>query len=319
MADQNQYHWVEVKIKCDGELAEALAEVLGRFVSNGVVMESITEYNPHTKENEPVGGMIVSGYLAVNEQLEEKKQKLAEALWHLGQIAPIPEPSYQPIEDQNWMEAWKVHYQPLRIGKNILIMPAWMDPKPDEKRLVIRINPAMAFGTGTHPTTQLCLQLLERHFAGSGEVIDVGCGSGILSIAALQMGAAHVVAVDVDGQSVISTLENAAINHIQPERLEVGKGSVEAIRSGQFSIQKAPLVMVNILATIILRLFEQNLGELVAEDGILLLSGILEHQQTDILTAAQSAGFTLIDCITESDWVSLALKKTEPGASNAAG
>ena len=311
MVEINQYHWVEVKIECDGELAEALAEVLGRFVSNGVVVESVTRYNPDTKENEPVGGMIVSGYLGIDDELEVKKHQLEEALWHLGQITPIPEPTYQLIKDQNWMEAWKQHYNPIAIGKNTLIMPAWMDPKPGEKRLVVRINPAMAFGTGTHPTTQLCLQMLERHFTGASNIIDVGCGSGILSFAAIKMGSGHVLAVDVDSQSVTATLENASLNDITLDHLEVGKGSVEDILAGQFSIREAPLVMVNILATIILRLFEQDLGSLVSEGGILLLSGILENQSADILKAAESAGFTLVDQIMDADWVSLAMRRRE--------
>jgi len=307
---QKEVHWIQVKIRCDGELAEALAEVLGRFVSNGVVIESVTRYNERTKEHEPTEEVFVYGFLGVDEHIEEKQQKLEEALWHMSQIAHIPKPIYTPIQDKNWMEAWKKHYHPIPIGDHLLIMPAWKEPKPEEKRIIIRINPAMAFGTGTHPSTQLCLRLLERHFQSGTQVIDVGCGSGILSIAALKMGADHVLAVDVDNQAVIASRENAEINDLQPAALETGKGSVEAILEGHFSIKNAPLVMVNILASIILQLFDQGLGLLVSEGGVLLLSGILEPQLPDVLSAANAAGFTLIDQLWDQDWVSLAMRMT---------
>ncbi len=305
-----QARWTEVKIASDGELAEALAEVLGRFVSNGVVVESETRFNASTQENEPTGGMIVYGYLPVDDALEDKRQQLEQALWHLGQITPLPPVTYRPVQDEDWMAAWKVHYQPIRIGENLLVMPAWKSPAPDEARLVVRINPAMAFGTGTHPTTQLCLRLLERHFNPGSDVIDVGCGSGILTIAALKMGAARALAVDVDSQAVKSTLENAALNDVTSATLEAGKGSVEEILTGRFTFQNAPLVLVNILAPVIVRLFGQGLGGLVADGGILLLSGILADQEADVRQAAEAAGFSLVERLTDEDWVSLAMEKT---------
>jgi ribosomal protein L11 methyltransferase len=306
---KDQVHWIEVKIECDSELAEALAEVLGRFVSHGVVVESLTRFNPETQENEPTGGLSISGYLAVDEAFESKRQKLEEALWHLSQIAPVPDPEYRPIKDENWMEAWKAHYHPIPVGKILLIMPAWVQPKGNEGRIVIRINPAMAFGTGTHPTTQLCLSLLEKHIQPGVNVIDVGCGSGILSIAALKLGAVHALAVDVDSQAAAATLENAEINDLTPGSLEAGQGSVKEILSNQFAIQTAPLVMVNILANVILDLFGQNLAALVQPGGTLLLSGILAPQEEDVLQLAEKEGLMRIERLTEGDWVSLALQK----------
>ncbi len=309
---KNQVHWIEVKIECDGELAEALSEVLARFVSHGVVVEALTCFIPKTQENEPTGKLSVSGYLAVDEELESNRQKLEEALWHLSQITPISKPKYKPIKDKNWMEAWKDHYHPVPVGENLLIMPSWHKIKAAEARTVIRINPAMAFGTGTHPTTQLCLRLLERFIQPGIQVIDVGCGSGILSIAAIKLGAAHVLSVDTDKQSVTSTLENAEINGLTPGVLEAGQGSVNEILSDQFAIQTAPLVMVNILAKVIIKLFGQGLAGLVQQGGILLLSGILAPQEEEVLQYAQKAGFQSLDRITDGDWVSLAMTKHKP-------
>ena len=309
----NSIHWIEVRLTTDGESAEALADVLGRFVSKGVVIESITRFNPRTEENEPTGGVAVVGYLAADEHLEGKRRQLEEALWHLGQITPIPQPDFTPIQDQNWMAAWQQHYHPVPLGEHILVMPAWIEPDQGESRNVVRIDPALAFGTGTHPSTQLCLRLLEQHLQPREAVIDVGCGSGILSIAALKLGAVHALAVDTDSQAVRATRENAAINQLSPEQLETGQGSVKEILAGQFSIQQAPLVVVNILAKVIINLLEGGLAGLVEQgDGTLLLSGILTDQVDNVLRTAQEAGFSLFEQLRDGDWVSLAMKKHNP-------
>jgi len=306
---EDKTHWMQVKIQTDGEIAEALAEVLGRFISEGVVVESLTKFNTYTQENEPTGEVTVSGYLKVDGALETKKQAIEQALWHLSQISPIPQPEYTLVKDQDWMSAWKQHYNPIPLGESLLVLPAWQEPKAGEQRHIIRINPAMAFGTGTHPTTKLCLRLLEKILQPGMNVIDVGCGSGILSIAALKMGANHVIAVDTDEQAITSTLENAELNHISSSDLELGEGSIKEILSGQFTHQQAQLVMVNILAPILIRLFEQGLEKTVQEDGILLLSGILDHQEKDVLEAAKNAGFSVIQKLSDEDWVSFALRK----------
>lgn len=306
---QKKIHWREIKIQVNSELAEALAEVLGRFVSGGVVVQAVTRFNSHTQENEPTGEVLISGYLLVDEKLAANQQKIEEALWHLSQIEPIPRPQYADIQDQDWMKAWKEHYSPIEIGEKMLVMPAWQELQAGESRSVIRINPAMAFGTGTHPTTQLCMRLMEKHLTQGTRVIDIGCGSGILSIAALKLGAKNVIAVDVDGQAIDSTKENAILNGISSTTLEIGKGSVKEILSGQFSYDHASLVMVNILASIILRLFEQGLADIVTKDGMLLLSGILIHQEEEIMDTAQQKGFKLVSRLSDGDWVSVALRK----------
>lgn len=310
--DNHKAQWIEVKIRTNGELAEALAEVLGRFVSNGVVVEAVTRQNPHTLEHEPTGQFDVSGYLTVDSGLAERRQKLEEALWYLGRITPIPEPVYSPVQDQNWMASWKKHYKPVPIGKTILVLPAWKEPAPDEQRLLVRINPAMAFGTGTHPSTQLSLLMMEAYLQPGKPVIDVGCGSGILSIVALKMGAPHALAVDIDGQALDSTRENAGLNKIESSQLEIGKGSVEEIQTGRFDLSQAPFVLVNILAPIIIRLFGQGLADLIRPGGMIFLAGILDHQAEDVLAAACAAGLHLVDQLEIEDWVGLVMKKPAP-------
>jgi len=299
----DEARWLEVSMTLNSEMAEAVAEVMARFVANGVVVESGVVYNDAEDEGTPVEPVRVYGYLPIDAGLEEKRQRLTEALWHLGQIQELPSPTYRTIADEDWMAVWKQHYHPIQIGERLLILPAWMEQTPPE-RVAVRIDPSMAFGTGTHPTTQLCLQMLEKHLNPGEDIIDVGCGSGILSIAALKLGARHALAVDIDELAIRSTLENAATNEVA-DRLECGTGSVTEIIQGQFSIANAPVVLANILAPVILRLFEAGLTQLVASGGRLILSGILDEQVPDVEVVAARHGLTLSEKRNMEDWVVL--------------
>src|SRR5512137_2134365 len=187
-------NWLEVSLTVNGELAEAVADVLARFAPNGVTTEQAVTFVHDEDEGTPIGPITVRAYLPADACMEERRHKLEESLFYLGMIQPLPVPVFTPLPDQNWMEAWKERYKPIPIGRKLIIVPAWLE-SPDEKRIPIRIDPGMAFGTGTHPTTQLCLEFVEALSPGSGaagqlpfSVIDVGCGSGILSIAALKLG-----------------------------------------------------------------------------------------------------------------------------------
>ncbi|NPV57658.1 MAG: methyltransferase domain-containing protein, partial [Anaerolineae bacterium] len=170
------------------------------------------------------------------------------------------------------------------------------------------IDPSMAFGTGTHPTTQLCLAMVERHLQPGVMAIDIGCGSGILSIAAVKLGAAGALAVDIDPDSVKATQQNAEMNGVI-EKLQIGQGSVNEVLEGRYDTHKAPLVLVNILAPVILRLFNVGLADLVTPGGLLVLSGILADQEQGVLAEAVWKGFSLVDRDQLKDWVVLVLKK----------
>lgn len=299
--------WLEVSMTVDGELAEAISEVLDRFVSNGVVIESGVKYNDAEDEGTPYGPVRIYGYLAIDEGIEERRQRLLEALYFLGRIQPLPEPAFRTIEDEDWMAAWKKHYRPIQIGKRLLILPAWIE-REDPGRVAVKIDPSMAFGTGTHPTTQLCLEMVEEYIRPGLDVIDVGCGSGILSVAALKLGAGHALGVDIDNAAVISSRENAAANGVL-DQLEVGIGSVSELLTGQYSLRQAPLVLANILAPVIIRLFEAGLADLVAPGGILILSGILDSQAAEVLAAAEARGLKHLHTRQQGDWVAIALGK----------
>jgi len=299
----NRLNWLEVSLNVNGELAEAVADVLARFAPNGVVVENGVYFKDADDPGTSLDIVNVRAYLPVDDQLEETRQRLEEALWYLGSIQPLPDAVFTPIADQNWMEAWKEHYKPIPVGEKLIIVPAWLE-SPDATRIPIRIDPGMAFGTGTHPTTQLCLELLEKYVAPGEDVIDVGCGSGILSIGALKLGAGRALAVDIDQASVDATHENAEANGIRSGLL-VGLGSVDELLANNFEFQQAPLVMANILANILIRLFEGGMGKLVSKNGVLILSGILEEQADKVTRVAVEHGFNLIEKRQIGDWVAL--------------
>ncbi len=286
----------------DGELAEAVADVFARFAPNGVMTEQGVGFTSEEDEGTPAGPITVRAYLPTDERLEETRQKLEESLYYLGMIQPLPAPTYKPIADQNWMEAWKERYRPIPIGKKLIIVPVWME-SPDASRLPIRIDPGMAFGTGTHPTTQLCLDLLEESLPPHGKVIDVGCGSGILSVAALKLGAQQALGVDIEAEAICNSRENAVNNGIPSEAFWVGLGSVAEIKEGKFPFSQASLVVANILAPVLIRLLDAGLADLLTPPGTLILSGILAHQAADVIAAAQRYGLHLVEKRQMGDWV----------------
>jgi ribosomal protein L11 methyltransferase len=179
---------------------------------------------------------------------------------------------------------------------------------PDPNRIAIKIDPGMAFGTGTHPTTQLCLELMEKERVTRHPslVIDIGCGSGILSIAALKLGTSFALGVDIDADSILNARENANTNQIGDE-LILSVGSVQEVLAGRFPFRKAPLVVANILAPVIIRLFDAGLTELIEEGGVIILSGILQEQAQNVIEAAQAKGLKLNRQKQMGDWVALTM------------
>lgn len=306
--------WLRIALEVEPELAEAVSEVLARHIPGGVAIESTAIEAQPEDEGRPVGLLRVLGYIPNDAQLEERRAQIEQGLRYLALIQPLPQPSYTPVEEQNWMEAWKQHYQPLTIGKRLHIVPAWQPVRAGGGRVagdnavIVRIEPGMAFGTGVHPTTQLCLQLVEEFLQPGNDVIDIGCGSAILAIAAMKLGARRALGVDIDAQALQNARLNAELNEVE---VEIGSGSVAEVLAGEYLLSEAQLVLVNILAPVLARLLGDGLARLLAPGGVLILSGVLAEQEAALRTALDAAGLHLAAEKRSGDWVAFAARRIE--------
>ncbi len=304
-------YWLEVSVITDGEGAEAVAEVLRPFAyQNGVAMEQLgDEGSPDPNKMETA--VAVKLYLPHTEDTPATRHRIEEILYHMGRMYPLPPPTFRKLEKKDWAEAWKEHYHPFRIGKKIWIQPSWIDfdemqndENVQEGDVVLVLDPGMAFGTGTHPTTQMCLQALEKIVKPSDSLFDVGTGSAILAIAAAKLGACPLLGIDIDQVAIDASLDNAKQNGVA-DSIEFKMAVLTDI-----PIQKWDIVVVNILAPVIINLLDNDqLMAYVADDGHLILSGIVDSQMEGVETAVVRAGGIVKERLLIRDWVSYVVAK----------
>ncbi|GAP62086.1 ribosomal protein L11 methyltransferase [Ardenticatena maritima] len=299
--------WLEVSLEgVDGEGVEAVWEHFQHYTHGSPVIEEIRE-TAHGPLPEP--RLAVRGYIPDTPNGLEAVQKLREAIWHLSMIYPLPEVQVRPLHEKDWTEAWKQHYHRQRVGERLVIAPAWDTTPPAEDEIVIFIDPGMAFGTGQHPSTQLVLRLLEAECQPGMRVYDVGCGSGILSIAAAKLGASQIDAVDIDAVAVEATCENAERNNVPcgpdtREGIRVATGSIETF-AGPYD-----LILINILAEIIVGLLPHVPARL-APGGRAILAGIIAEREPLVLDALRLHGLHVVRRETMGDWVGLVIAANE--------
>lgn len=293
--------WIEIALSVDGEAAEAIAELLQRFGHQGVSVEQEGILPDRYDEGEvpPARRLTVRAYIPADERATEAKLQLERALGHMRLMYPMPIPVYTIVHEEDWAEAWKAHYHPVRLGRRLVIRPRWIELETSPDDVVLALDPGMAFGTGTHPTTQLCLEALEDLMQPGLRVLDLGCGSGILAIAAAKLGAAQVLALDLDPIAVRTTQENAQSNGAA-DRIIAQEGSLESVIT---SARRFDLVVVNILAKVIIAMCDQRLGDTVRPGGRAIFSGIIETQAEEVETALRKTGLEPVGRRQESDWV----------------
>jgi ribosomal protein L11 methyltransferase len=298
--------WLEISVRVDGEAAEAVCELFNRLYRNGEgAGNAVIEADGYNARGELVDtSVVVKTYVPLDQRLDEVRQRIEEGLWHLGRIYPIPEPGFRELAPEDWANAWKAHFHPLRIGSRLVIKPSWREWQAAPGDAVIELDPGMAFGTGLHPTTRLCLTLLEHYLRPAMRVLDQGSGSGILSLAAIKLGAASVHARDVDVAAVRATQENAERNGVA-DRIQVTLGSLPT--DGQYD-----LILCNILAHVIINLLEQGLADRLTAGGILIASGIIDSQADDVVAAMTARGLRMRERQSEGDWVALAAQPVLP-------
>ena len=293
--------WLEVSVQVDGEAAEAVSEVFNRYGHGGAVIEEAI-----SGTGEAVGGTLtVKVYLPFENGQAAGQREIEEALWYLSQLYPIPIPRFHHLSEEDWAHAWRKHYQVLRVGQRIVVKPSWQAyiPQPDD--VVIELDPGMAFGTGLHPSTRLCLVALEGHVAPDMKVLDVGTGSGILAITAARLGAGPVLALDIDPIAVKTARANVAANEVEHVvRVELGSWPTLESHDGAFDI-----VLVNILAETIVELLNEGLVRCLKEAGLIVVSGIIESRQAMVVEALRAQSVDIVERLQEKDWVTLVGRK----------
>jgi ribosomal protein L11 methyltransferase len=293
--------WLQVSVAVDAEIAEAVADVMSRFAPGGVAIEVQGESIPLAG-----GTVTVKAYLPSGPDTSRVRKQMEEALWHLGQISPIPAPSFSTVVEEDWADAWKEHFYPVRIGERIVVKPTWREFEAAQDDIVLEMDPGMAFGTGLHPTTQMCLLTLEERIEPGMRVLDLGTGSGILALAAAKLGAAAVLALDTDPVAVAAAQENVQRNGVA-QRVTVACGSLDQ------ATDTFHLVAVNILAKVIIALAQEGLAKRVKPGGQWVAAGIIESQVGDVVAALEAAGLKLTAQRQISDWVTLIGQKPHEG------
>lgn len=309
--------WSEISILTTNEAVEPISNILHEAGASGVVIEDplelekeredqfgeIYQLNPDDYSEE---GVIVKAYLSVNSFLGETVDEIKEAINNLiiyNIDIGLNKVSISEVNEEEWATAWKKYYNPVKISEKFTIVPTWEDYTPvNTDELIIELDPGMAFGTGTHPTTVMCIQALERTVQPGDRVVDVGTGSGVLSIAAAKLGAGKVEAMDLDDVAVQVAKLNLKLNKVHDVATISQNNLLDGVAEG------ADIVVANILAEVILR-FADDAGKVVKNGGYFITSGIIQQKKEVVKDAMINAGFEIEEIISMEDWVAIISKK----------
>jgi ribosomal protein L11 methyltransferase len=305
--------WLELSVEADVEAVEAISEILGRVAPGGTSVEPGFELTDEGlgARIDPARPATVRAYVPARDPavVERAVATTTEALGHLQAfgLRPIGELRTRRVDEADWAEAWKAHFPVLRVGRRLVVRPTWRRHRRDPGDVVLALDPGMAFGTGLHPTTRLCLAAIEaladRGVLKGARVLDVGCGSGILAIAAVRLGAARALGVDTDPIAVEATEANARRNRVA-RRIRARPGSVP---SGE---PPFAVVLANLIAGVLVPLAPILRDELLP-GGRLLASGIFIDREGEARGAFEGAGLDVVGRSSEGDWV--ALEAARPG------
>ena len=308
--------WLEVAVNTAPDKLDEVCAKLTAAGMDGLVIEDEGEFLRFLEQNKQYWDYVdqelldkMKGVTRVKFYVtddEDGKKQLAQYTHGLGW-----EYTVTPLSDNDWAYSWQKYYKPLEIGTRLYVVPQWMrdDPVPDG-RVPFYLNPGLTFGTGSHASTQLCLEGVEEHTKAGRAVLDLGCGSGILSIAALCLGAGDAVAVDIDPKAVDVAYENAALNGIGTDRYTVRAGNVlsDAALARELSQRQYHLVLANIVADVIIPL-APHVPSLLEEDGVFLCSGIIDTRAHEVEDALRNVGLKLTRKREKNGWVALEATK----------
>lgn len=311
--------WMEVQIATTLEAEEAVINLFYDIGAKGVVIES--GENLLVVESDPTVNYIddsilnmdpetsyVRGYFPKNDEFDEAMHQLITGIKKLPSYGLNPggcELSITEMEEEDWANSWKKYYRPTKIGKAIVVKPTWESYKPAEDEIIVNMDPGMAFGTGTHETTQLCVMALEKYMKKDDRVYDIGCGSGILSIVAAELGARKVTGVDFDPVAVDAAVANVKLNNMS-KKIKIAKGNLlDVIPKGQ----EADLIISNILAEAIIEL-TASIRPYLKDNGYFISSGIIHERLGAVVTQLKANHFEVIKIETMGEWNAVAARKT---------
>ncbi len=311
--------WSELSIHTKNEAVEAISNILHEAGASGVVIEDSAEFaKPRedqygeiyalNEEDFPKDGVIVKAYLSESSFLNETVEEIKAAITNLTNFnIDIGENvvSIVEVNEEDWATAWKQYYHPVKISERFTIVPTWEDYTPvSTDELIIELDPGMAFGTGTHPTTVMCLQGLEKVVHEGDTVIDIGTGSGVLSIGAALLGAKSVHALDLDEVAVRSAQENIVLNKVD-HKVSVFHGNLlDTVK------EPADVVVANILAEIIMS-FTDDAFSIVKPGGLYVTSGIIGAKRDDVKAALEASGFVIEEVLLMEDWVAIIARRPQ--------
>lgn len=309
-------NWIEITIHTTNEASEIVESILLDYGSTGVAIEDPTtlEENLHddfgtivelSPTDYPEVGVIVKGYINELNFDDETFNRFKNELEQLGKNINIGEffkIETTTIQDSDWENSWKDYFDILNIGEKFVIVPTWREYENEEGKYVININPGMAFGTGGHETTSLCIKNLEKYVKPHDNVIDVGCGSGILSIAASYLTDGSLKAVDLDKLAVDVSRENFALNNLE-NRIEVEEASLLTKETKKYDV-----IVANILAHII-ELMLEDAYKLLEDGGYFITSGIIKDKKDELLEKMLEQGFKLVEETSDNEWYSFVVTK----------
>jgi len=312
-------NWAELSIQTTHEATEAISNILHESGASGVVIEDSKELGKEREdrfgeiydlnpEDFPTEGVIIKAYLPANSFITETVEEIKLAINNLKNFdINVGKNIVTMIEvnEEDWATASKHYYHPVKISARFAIVPSWEDYNPvSTDELIIELDPGMAFGTGTHPTTVMCLQALEKNVKSNDYVIDVGTGSGVLAIGAAKLGAGHVHALDLDEVAVRAAKENVQLNHTDH--------AIDVVQGNLLDTVTKPgdIVVANILAEIIMT-FTDDAYQIVKNGGKFITSGIIEAKKEDVKAALTQSGFEIDEVMMMEDWVTIISRKPE--------
>ena len=304
-----QSEWTQIKVKVKLERLDEAVAVMN-MVSNYLQIEDYSDIDLKTCYGDLIDEAIlnadktvayVSVYLPIDGGVADTLVFLRE---RFGALNPEAEITVSGVNEEDWANSWKAYYKPIKIGERIVIVPAWEKYSAEEGEIIVRMDPGMAFGTGTHETTRLVIKLLEKYIKNGMRVADVGCGSGILAICASKLGAGECKAYDIDPVAVKVANENIKDSGLTNVTCEVSDLLKQVDKSGG----TYDVICANIVADIIIRMMP-DVGALMDENSVILASGIIVERSEDVINGFEEHGFKIVERIDENGWCALAVQK----------